>query len=168
MNFEKYIESAKKSKLGLFKLNFGLSYIIPFNKPHGIKITAILEDSVKTIIPYKRKNLNHIKGIHACGMATAAEFASGFLLLTKLGSKKYRLIMESLEMRYHYQAKMDLHATFTASDEWLEKMIFTPLKENDSILIKCEIKLNDTDGNHVATGFTNWQIKTWDKVKTKL
>ena len=82
MDFEKYIEGAKKSRFGLFKLNFGLGFIIPFNKPHGIKVTAITDNSVSTIIPYRRKNMNHIRGVHACGMATCAEFASGLLLLT--------------------------------------------------------------------------------------
>lgn len=168
MNFEKYINDAKRSKFGLFKLNFGLGYIIPFNRPHKIKIVEIKEDAVKTIIPYKRKNMNHIKGIHACGMATAAEFASGFLLLTKLGSKKYRLIMESLEMKYHYQAKTDIYAEFKATEDWINEKIVTPLESADAVMIKCEIQLHDTKGNHVATGYTNWQIKPWSKVKTKL
>lgn len=167
MDFEKYIQAAKKSKFGLFKLNLGLGFLIPFNKPHSIKIVEIKGDSVKTIIPYKRKNLNHIKGIHACGMATAAEFSSGFLLLTKLGSKKYRLIMESLEMKYHYQAKADVFAEFKVTDEWLQRMIYAPLENSDAILLKCEILLHDEKGNHVATGYTNWQLKLWSKVKTK-
>ena len=84
MDIEKYIAAAKKSKFGMFKLNLGLHYVIPFNKPHGIKLIEISDDFVKTKIPYKRKNLNHIKGIHACGMATAAEFASGFFSSHKI------------------------------------------------------------------------------------
>ncbi len=168
MDFEKYVNAAKTSKFGLFKLNLGLGYVIPFNRPHKIKILEIKDDSVKTIIPYRRKNFNHIKGVHACGMATAAEFSSGFMLLTKLGSKKYRLIMESLEMKYHYQAKADIHAEFKADADWMQTNIYTPLEGNDSILIKCEILLHDVNGNHVATGYTNWQIKLWSKVKTKL
>lgn len=168
MNLEKYIADAKKSKFGMFKLNLGLSFVIPFNKPHRIKIIEIGDDFVKTGIPYRRKNFNHIKGIHACGMATAAEFASGFFLLSKLGSKKYRLIMESLEMKYHYQAKADVVATFSAPDTWLNENIFTPLETADAVLVKCEINLHDAANNHVATGYTNWQIKEWSKVKTKL
>lgn len=168
MNFEKYIKNAKESKFGLWKLNLGLSYMIPFNKPHRIKIKTIEEDKVETIIPYRRKNFNHIKGIHACGMATAAEFASGFLLLTKLGAKKYRLIMESLHMEYVYQAKTDISAVFEINDEWINTKIKEPLESSDSVMIKCEIKLFDTQKNHVATGHTNWQIKDWEKVKTKL
>ena len=168
MNFEKYIANAKTSKFGLWKLNFGLGMMIPFNKPHKIKIKTIEDDRVTTVIPYRRKNFNHIKGVHACGMATAAEFASGFLLLTKLGAKKYRLIMESLRMEYVYQAKTDIVAEFSINDAWIQEKVKTPLESNESIMVECEIKLYDTNKNHVATGYTNWQIKDWTKVKTKL
>lgn len=168
MNFGKYIENAKKSKFGLWKLNFGLFKVIPFNKPHGIKINSLEDDAIETIIPYKRKNLNHIKGIHACGLATCAEFASGFLLLTKLNPKEYRIIMESIEMTYHYQAKTDVIAKFSLTEEWLNTKILTPLKSNDAILTKCIIELYDNNNNHIATGTTNWQIKDWKKVKTKV
>ena len=168
MNYEKHIENAKNSKFGLWKLNFSLFRIIPFNKPHGIKLKRITDNSIETIITYKRKNLNHIRGIHACGLATAAEFASGFLLLTRLNSKKYRLIMESIEMTYHYQAKSNVTAQFSLNDEWLEENILSPLKEKDVVFIKCQIELYDSKENHIATGFTNWQIKDWEKVKTKI
>ncbi|MCH2234575.1 MAG: DUF4442 domain-containing protein [Crocinitomicaceae bacterium] len=168
MNPDKQIKAAQESSFGLWKLNFFLSRLIPFNKPHRIKITKIENNRIETIIPYRRKNFNHIKGIHACGMATAAEFASGFLLLKKLGFRKYRLIMESLEMKYLYQAKMDIHANFEVTDEWIDVNVKEPVEKNGVAMIKCEIKLTDTEGNHVATGFTNWQIKDWNKVKTKL
>jgi acyl-coenzyme A thioesterase PaaI-like protein len=168
MNFEKYIAHAKKSKFGLFKLNLALGYMIPFNRLHGIKIAELSDDFVRTKIPYKRRNFNHIKGIHACGLATAAEFASGFLLLTKLGSENYRLIMESIEMKYHYQAKKDVYAKFEVTEQWMNKNLFMPLKETDVFFIRCEILLHDIENNHVATGYTNWQIKPWKKVKTQL
>lgn len=168
MNFEKYISNAKSSSFGLWKLNMGLGYMIPFNKPHRIKVMKLEDDKITTIIPYKRKNFNHIKGVHACGMATAAEFASGLLLLTKLNAKKYRLIMESLDMKYMYQAKTDIHAKFELTDAWINEKVIDPLKTSEKVMVQCEIKLFDTDNNHVATGRTNWQIKDWEKVKTKL
>ena len=168
MNQKKYIEDAKASKFGLWKLNFGLFKMIPFNKPHGIKIKTLKNNSIETFIPHKRKNLNHIKGIHACGLATCAEFASGFLLLSRLDMKKYRIIMETIEMKYHYQAKTDVTAKFSFSEEWLNDKIITPLIKNEAIFIECIIELYDTKNNHIATGKTNWQIKDWDKVKTKV
>ena len=167
MDFEKYINRAKTSSFGLKVLNFGLFKMVPFNKPHGIKIKTLSDDSIETIIPYKRKNLNHIKGIHACGLATVAEFASGFLLLTKLPKNQYRLIMESINMTYHYQAKTDIVAKFSITDNWMNVNILTPLKNNDVVFIKCQIELYDSNNNHISTGYTNWQIKDWKKVKTK-
>jgi acyl-coenzyme A thioesterase PaaI-like protein len=168
MNFDKYITDAKNSSFGLWKLNLGLSFMIPFNKPHRIKVKSISDNQVTTIIPYRRKNFNHIKGIHACGMATCAEFSSGLLLLSRLDPKKYRLIMESIEMKYHYQAKTDIMAEFEMTDEWLSEKVVEPLKEEEKVYVKCEINLFDSNRNHVATGYTNWQIKDWSKVKTKL
>ena len=75
--------------------------------------------------------------------------------------------MESLEMKYHYQAKADVFAEFKVTNEWLQRMIYAPLENSDAILLKCEILLHDEKGNHVATGYTNWQLKLWSKVKTK-
>ena len=168
MDFNKYVDNAKKSKFGMWKLNYGLHRFIPFNKPHGINIQSIGEDYIETIIPYKKVNKNHLNGVHACGLATCAEFCSGLLLLYKLGFKNYRLIMESLEIKFHYQAKTDITAKFIATDEWIESEIKAPLKKADSTYIKCTINLKDTDGNLVATCYTNWQIKDWKKVKTKV
>lgn len=168
MKLEKLVNDAKASKFGMFKLNFALGFVVPFNRPHKIKILEIQDDTVKTIIPFRKKNFNHIKSIHACGMATAAEFASGFFMLIKLGSQKYRLIMESIEMKYHYQAKTDVIATFSANEDWVDEMVKNPLQNQDSVFIRCEILLHDTQGNLVATGYTNWQIKEWSKVKTKV
>ena len=76
--------------------------------------------------------------------------------------------MESLEMKYVYQAKTDIVAHFELDDNWVVEKVKTPLKTNESVMVKCEIKLFDTSNNHVATGYTNWQIKDWKKVKTKL
>jgi hypothetical protein len=101
-------------------------------------------------------------------MATCAEFSSGLLLLSRLDPKKYRLIMESIEMKYHYQAKADIVAEFEMTDEWLNEKVVDPLKEEEKVYVKCEINLFDSNRNHVATGYTNWQIKDWSKVKTKL
>ena len=168
MNHEKFINDAKTSKFGLWKLNFFLSRLIPFNKPHRIVIRKIEDYFLETIIPYRRKNLNHIKGVHACGMATCAEFASGFLLISKLGFENYRLIMESIEVKYHYQAKTDIYARFKISEDWLNEQIINPIKTDGVVFIKCEINLYDTAENHVATTYTNWQIKDWKKVKTKI
>lgn len=162
-----YLDKAQKGGFALTKLNFFLGYIIPFNRPHGIKIAKVSDEEIITYIPYKRKNFNHIRGVHACGMATAAEFASGLMLLYKLGAEKYRIIMKTIEVEYHYQAKTDIIATFKLDEATLNRDVIEVLKTEDAAFIKCEINLHDANKNHVATTHTYWQIKSWDKVKTK-
>jgi hypothetical protein len=167
MNADKILEKAKSSAFYKWLLNQALNRMIPFNSPHGFRVVEIDDYRLKTLLPYRRKNLNHIRGLHACALATVSEFTTGFLLVSKLDSKKYRLIMQRLEMDYHYQGKMDATAEFAISPEWLETNIFNPLKTNESVVVNCQIRIHDAKGNHLSTGNVYWQIKDWNKVKTK-
>ncbi len=168
MNISKYINQAKATSFGLKKLNFILGIGIPFNKPHRIKIFKLTDHTIQTIIPYRRKNFNHIKGIHACALATTSEFASGFLLMSNLDFRKYRLIMEKIEMEYHYQAKLDCFANTELQEEWMNENIYMPLEKDSKISIINTVKTFDKENNHICTANITWQIKLWSKVKTKL
>jgi acyl-coenzyme A thioesterase PaaI-like protein len=167
VDLAKALEEARTSAWSMRKLNFMLAIGIPFNSPHGIRVHEIVDDSVTTTIPYRRKNLNHIKGIHACGLATAAEFCSGLVLLRRLSSKKYRLIMQKLEVEYTYQAKSSAFAKFELSDKIFQSDILKPLEENGQVYFQCAILVHDVDGNLLCKAYTNWQIKAWDQVRTK-
>ncbi|MES2630195.1 MAG: DUF4442 domain-containing protein [Bacteroidota bacterium] len=167
-NLHKYFQEAKSGGFGLWKLNFILGIGIPFNKPHRIRIIKLSDEEVITTIPFRRSNFNHIKGIHACGLATAAEYATGLLLLNKLNPASYRIIMQTLGMEYHYQAKSDVKATFHLSDAEFEQRVIEPLKGADTTFVDCVVQLHDNQNNHVATCTTRWQIKDWSKVKTKV
>lgn len=162
------LEKAKRSAFYRTLLNLSLARMIPFNKPHGFRIVEVGDFSLKTLIPYKRRNFNHIRGLHACALATISEFTTGFLLVSKLDSRKYRLIMQRLEMDYHYQGKMDAFATFAISESWLSQHIYAPLETADAVVVPCEVKITDAKGNHLTTGKIFWQIKDWQKVKTKV
>src|SRR6478609_1244104 len=164
---ETIIKKAKTSGFYLRLLNWSLDRMIPFNKPHGFRIVEIGEHHLKTLIPYRKSNFNHIRGLHACALATISEFTTGFLLVNSLNAKKYRLIMQKLEMNYHYQGKMDATAEFAISREWIETLVIEPLKSSEAIVIPCEIKIKDIKGNVLTTGNVFWQIKEWSKVKTK-
>ena len=71
-------------------------------------------------------------------------------------------------MDYHYQGKTDAYAEFAMTDEWIERFIKSPLETQESVVIKCEVKVNDAQGKHLTTGNVHWQIKKWANVKTKL
>jgi len=164
---DRILQKAKGSAFYRRILSWSLDRMIPFNKPHGFRLLEIGDNHLKTLIPYRKKNLNHIRGLHACALATISEFTTGFLLVAKLDARKYRLIMQRLEMDYHYQGKMDATAEFSAPDHWLATMIYEPLKDQDAVVVVCEVKIHDIKGNHLTTGKVHWQIKNWEKVKTK-
>ncbi len=167
MNPAKLIEKAKYSRFYLWLLNVALSRMIPFNLPHGFAITKITDHGIETRIPYKRKNFNHIRGLHACSLATLSEFTTGFLLISRLGISNYRLILQRLEIDFHYQGKMDGAAEFLVSEEWLTENIFTPLQTQEAVVVPCTVKITDAQGNHLTTAMVYWQLKDWKKVKTK-
>ena len=162
------IEKAKTSKLYLKLLNWGLFRMIPFNAPHRFSVVDIKDWEIKTSLPYIKKNLNHISGLHACALATISEFTTGLMLITKLPSTKYRLILQRLEMEYHFQGKMDAYGAFAISEKWLNENVIVPLQSTGSVVIPCEVKIHDLKGNHLTTGKVFWQIKDWSKVKTKV
>lgn len=161
------LKKAKTSKRHLKLLNFGLARMIPFNKPHGFEVIEVGDRHVKIRMPYKRRNFNHIKGLHACGLATISEFATGMVLLNTLDPKEYRIIMQRMEMDYFYQGKMDAYAVFSVAEEWLNTEVILPLKTKESVVVKCEVKVHDYENNHLTTGHIFWQIKNWSKVKTR-
>lgn len=163
----KIIEKAKHSAFWLWVLNQALPRIVPFNGPHRFSVVAISDHHLKSRIPYRKSNFNHIRGLHACALATISEFATGFLLLSRLDIKKYRLIMQRIEMDYHYQGKMDAFAEFSTSDAWYDEQIIGPLRTNDAVVVPCVVKIHDAKGNHLTTGKVFWQVKDWTKVKTK-
>jgi len=166
MDPAKLIDKAKDSKFWLYLLNRGLWRFVPFNKPHALEIVEIREDGLKVFMPYKRSNLNHIKGIHACGLATLVEYTCGLTLTRKFPFDKYRLIMGRLEMDYHYQAKCGVYADFEIGAEEINEKILNPLKTAESVTNPFEVKISDEKGNHICTGKVFWQIKEWNKVKT--
>ncbi len=162
------LEGARKSPFKLKLLNLFLSRLIPFNRPHGVHILELGKEHVKTTAPYKRKNQNHIRGVHACCIATAAEFSSGLLFLSRLNPARYRLIMAHLEIDYHYQAKSAVIADTRISEQQLKDEILKPLADNDKLLFTQNTEVHDDKQNHIASARVTWQIKRWDTVKTKI
>ena len=162
------IKKAETSSFYLWLLNNILWKKIPFNNPHKIKIEKVESGALTISLPYKRKNKNHIGGIYACALATLSEYISGLTLMSSISEKEYRIILKNINITYHYQAKMKVQATFSLSEEFLQNEIIKPLKTSDSIFKELAVELYDTQKNHICTGLINWQIKKWEKVKTKV
>jgi acyl-coenzyme A thioesterase PaaI-like protein len=168
MNLTQLAQKASKSSFYRWLLSFQLNRVVPFNRPHGFKILALSAERLEVSLPYKKRNLNHVKGLHACAMATLAEVSSGFLLLVNLNPKRYRIILERLEMNYHYQGKMEARVVFELKPQFLEQKIKQPLLDSGKISLPCQVEIYDVAKNHLATGVAHWQIKDWQKVKTQI
>ncbi len=164
---QQQVAKARKSPFQLWLLNAVLLRTVPFNKPHGLKVTGISDEGITITARNKRPNQNHIKGIHACLLATLCEYVSGLSLLLKLDPKAYRIILKNIGMTYHYQAKKDVSVTFQLSDSFFQNEIIAPLEQAEAIFKEFTIEVYDTDHNHICTGLINWQIKSWKHVKTK-
>lgn len=161
------IAKASDSSFYRWMLNIAFSRAVPFNAPHRFKITSIATGSTEVKLPYRRSNLNHVKGIHACALATLCEYTSGITMVTMFSEKDYRMILKSLHMDYHYQARMDVTAKFEITREFINENVLIPLTNQDSVFLNLEIKVFDTDKNHICTCQANWQVKKWNKVKIK-
>ncbi len=160
------LNDSGQSKWKLWLLNIILRHKIPFNKPHGLKIIEVGHEKVRTILPYKKKNLNHLGGLHACALAAVGEFTGGIAMLNSLRSDQLRFIMKDLHMTYHYQGRMNVSAEVSMSEKDAKEMILARLESSDAVMYKQVIEMHDKAGSHICTCEVNWQIKKWNKVRT--
>ncbi|MFT4203924.1 MAG: DUF4442 domain-containing protein [Chitinophagaceae bacterium] len=163
-----YFEKAKNSSFRRWILNRILWRMVPFNNPHKIKIVEINDAYILFEAPYRRSNRNHIKGIHACLLATLCEYTVGVNLMINLSPTEYRIIMKQITMVYHYQAKTAVRTKWGISREMLENEILQPLKREGVLFKDFVVEVYDLNDNHICTGTVQWQLKEWKNVKTKL
>ena len=162
------VEKAKHSKFYLGLLNFLLLRTVPFNKPHNLRVTKIDGDELTICARIIKNNLNHIKGVHACLLATLCEYVSGLSLLLHLSPKEYRIILKSIHMTYHYQAKTAVFVKFKLTKEEITSSILIPLQSEEKCFREFTVDVFDDQNNHICTGLINWQIKAWKNVKMKI
>jgi len=167
MNVFTLVAKAKKSPFYRWVLNQAFERMVPFNRPHGFRITEIGDYHLRTRLPYKKNNLNHLNGLHACALATLTEITGGFMLVTQLNPKQYRIILKKLEVDYLYQGKTDAYGEFSVSPEWISQNVLEPLKSADAVDVISEVNIYDQHRNQLTAGKAYWQVKDWTKVKTK-
>lgn len=156
---------AKNSSFYLWLLNRVLWRVIPFNRNHQVTIEALSDTEVSILLPYKRSNQNHLKGMHACALATLCEYACGIGLMTRLDPKQYRIILKEIKLNYQAQAKSDVRASFEIDPIRLEQEIIMPLQQAGLTTQTYSVQAFDTNQKLICTGEVTWQLKRWDKVK---
>lgn len=167
MKLSSLLGKARHSSAQRWLANFLLPWLIPFNRPHGFRVVPMKDGGMSVELPYWRINRNHIKGMHACALATAAEMCSGLAVIERLDPKQYRMILRELRMQYRYQAKQRVIASAPDLSNAIEEQVIAPLRLAESVDYTSTVELHDASGNHVATGTATWQVKPWSKVRTK-
>lgn len=160
-----YYRKARDSAFFRWLFNRVLWRTVPFNHPHKLRVTGFEEAAVTIEAPYKKANRNHVKGIHACLLATLCEYAVGLSLMLRIDPKQYRLLLKSIRMSYHYQARSKVHIHWGISEAEI-RTILEALKSEASISKTFIAKVFDESGNHICTGEIEWQLKAWNKVAT--
>lgn len=167
MNLQSMLDKSSQSAAWLWLLNHALAFKIPFNRPHGFRIIRISSEQIHVRLPYSKKNLNHIRGIHACALATLCEFTSGVMLARFFPAESFRLILKSIFITYHYQARTHVYATFCPDKERINSEIISVLANQDSVFKAFEVEVFDENKNHICSAQVTWQIKKWKAVRTR-
>lgn len=139
---------------------------IPFNIPHGLKITELAEDKGVAKIPKIKTNLNHLGTIHACAMATIGEYVAGVLILKNFKATKVRVVLTNMQIEYLKQGTSALHATATISSE-LRDTVNSALEQDGKALLEMESVLTDNKDQVVSVVKSSWQVKNWKDVSSK-
>lgn len=158
---------ANPNKLNLMALDKVLRLGIPFNAPHGFKLKTLTDDAVIISLPNRKLNHNHLGGVHACAMATVGEYCAGMSLLKLFGISKYRLILSELNVKYTYQGRVDLEGMCSPRQIDAEK-VHAGLQAEGKYLQELKTIIRDLNGKEVALVTTVWQLKPWEKVRTKV
>ena len=75
----------------------------------------------------------------------AFHFSGGYLLLSRLDPKQYRLIMSRIEVDYVYQAKDRIVSESDLPEERLQHEIIEPLREQEAVTIRMESRIQSSD-----------------------
>lgn len=164
MKLHDLLEKASRSGFRLRLLNLFLARAIPFNAPHKVRIKEITKESIRILLPYIRINKNHIRGMHACALATLSEYVCGLTLARNFHTDQFRLIMKELQMTYHYQGKTDCYSEF-ALPQGERDQVKEILQLEDSVFRTYTVEVFDSLKNHISTAKITWQLKRWEKTK---
>jgi uncharacterized protein (TIGR00369 family) len=110
-NINKLPGSFKSKALSIF---FGK--VIPFSGTAGVQVLELTKERSELKIQNKKKVQNHIKGVHAVGMALLAESATGFLCAMNCPDDKL-LLIKTMKLDYVRRAKGDLTAVAELTEE---------------------------------------------------
>lgn len=165
MNFRLFsavLRRADGSAWQRFLLGLLLRLVVPFNRSLRPRVRAVSARKVEIEVPYRKAALNHVGGMHACALATAAEITTGVLLLVHLDPAEFRILMTSMEIVYHVQARSAVRASANIDEEsGLSAVVEEALSQGTA---HCTLtsQVYDNENRLVCEGIFDWHIKRWN------
>lgn len=102
--------------------SFALGKVVPLVGTAGLRFEEIGAGRVVVTLRNRHKVQNHIKGIHAAGMALLAETATGFCVGMNLPDDKLPLI-KTLKVDYLKRAQGDMKAVAQLRPEQIRQIL---------------------------------------------
>ena len=152
--FQRALQSARSGRLTMFSRL--MQEVVPFNRPHRIRVVELSADQCMVLLPWRRRNLNHVGTMHACALATAAEYASGLCLLNAMEHQRVRLVMANLNITYPRRAQSACTAVAKLDSRHLEDILAQLDKEGRGRICaqgasqKRRQRSGGVGGNHMA------------------
>ena len=158
------INRAKSGKPWIFSRL--MQEVIPFNRPHGISVVDLSPEKCRVYLPCKRRNKNHLGTMHACAIATAAEYVSGLNVVQAFDMNHYRLIMSRIDVDYTRRPEGFCYTESSISSTLMSQINSDLEKEGVSKFSLVSI-VTDSKNEKVAEATIHWQVKFWEKVRVK-
>ena len=163
--FLKYaISKAQSGKPWLFGRI--MQEVIPFNRPHRISVLEVSAKGCKVFLPDRRRNRNHLGTMHACAIATAAEYVSGLNVVEACDMSDFRLIMSKIVVDYIRRPNGSCIAESSLSKSDLN-LINKRLDAEGVAKFSMLSTVTDSKNETVAKATIHWQVKSWEKVHVK-
>ena len=142
-----------------------LQEVIPFNRPHRLTIHSLGAFEAEVRLPFLRRNKNHLGTMHACAMATAAEYASGLCVLRVVGMEGHRLVMAEMNVQYTRRAEGTCIAKAGIGPGEREALM-RELDANGKHSFALVSRVTDPSGATVAEATVHWHVKRLDASKS--
>ena len=104
--------------------------------------------------------------MHACAIATAAEYVSGLNVVQDFDMEKYRLIMSRIEVDYITRPVGYCNAESGISSNQMMQ-INKELEADGVSKFNLVSNVIDSEKEVVAKATIHWQVKSWRKVRVK-
>ena len=143
-----------------------MSEVIPFNSPHGINVVELGHEKCIVYLPSKRKNKNHLGTMHACAIATAAEYVTGLNVVQNIDMEKHRLIMSRIEVDYIRRPVGYCNAESGISSNQMMQ-INKELEADGVSKFNLVSSVIDSENEVVAKATIHWQVKSWQNVRVQ-